>query len=73
MMNSNCQMVLILCQIFKIISKISLEKCGILTTISPIHFCINRINNRSLFKIKDGYKLELQTPETMKLFGSTKK
>ena len=22
---------------------------------------------------KDGYKLELQTPETMKLFGSTKK
>ena len=26
-----------------------------------------------LFKIKDGYKLELQTPETMKLFGSTKK
>ena len=25
-----------------------------------------------MFKIKDGYKLELQTPETMKLFGSTK-
>ena len=23
-----------------------------------------------MFKIKDGYKLELQTPETMKLFGS---
>ena len=22
--------------------------------------------------MKDGYKLELQTPETMKLFGSTK-
>ena len=22
---------------------------------------------------EDGYKLELQTPETMKLFGSTKK
>ena len=30
------------------------------------------MNNR-LFKIKDGYKLELQTPETMKLFGSTNK
>ena len=72
-MNSNCQMVLILCQIFKNISKISLKKCGILTAIPPIHVCINRINNRSLFKIKDGYKLELQTPETMKLFGSTKK
>ena len=26
-----------------------------------------------MFKIKDGYKLELQTPQTMKLFGSTKK
>ena len=26
-----------------------------------------------MFKIKDEYKLELQTPETMKLFGSTKK
>ena len=25
-----------------------------------------------MFKIKDGYKLELQTPQTMKLFGSTK-
>ena len=24
-----------------------------------------------MFKIKDGYKLELQTPETMKLLGST--
>ena len=29
-------------------------------------------NDRLKFKIKDGYKLELQTPETMKLFGSTK-
>ena len=26
-----------------------------------------------MFRIKDGYKLELQTPETKKLFGSTKK
>ena len=26
-----------------------------------------------MFKVKDGYKLELQTSETMKLFGSTKK
>ena len=26
-----------------------------------------------MFKIKDGYALELETPETMKLFGSTKK
>ena len=26
-----------------------------------------------MFKIKDGYKLELQTPKITKLFGSTKK
>ena len=26
-----------------------------------------------MFKIKEGYKLELQTPETLRLFGSTKK
>ena len=26
-----------------------------------------------MFKVKDGYKLELQTPETIKLFGITKK
>ena len=26
-----------------------------------------------MFKIKDEYNLELQTPETMRLFGSTKK
>ena len=42
------------------------------TTIPPIHIYIRRIHNRSVFKIKDGYKLELQTPESMKLFGSTK-
>ena len=50
-----------------------IKKHEILTTIHPIHVYINRINNRQVFKIKDGYKLELLTPETMKLFGSTKK
>ena len=32
---------------------------------------INRIQNRITFKIKNGYYLELLTPETMKLLGST--
>ena len=32
----------------------------------------NKIKNRIVFKIKTGYKLELLTPETMKLLGSTK-
>ena len=36
-------------------------------TFPHIHVYINRINNRLVFKIKDGCKLELQTPETMKL------
>ena len=30
------------------------------------------MKNRIVFKIKNGYKLELLTPETMKLLGSTK-
>ena len=38
-----------------------------------IHIYTNRISNRFLFKIKDGYKLELQTLETMKLFCCTQK
>ena len=33
----------------------------------------NKIKNRIVFKIKTRYKLELLTPETMKLLGSTKK
>ena len=32
---------------------------------------INRIENRFTFKINNGYYLELLTPETMKLIGST--
>ena len=49
-----------------------IEKHETLTTIFPIHVYTNRINNRLVFKIKDGYKSELQMPETMELFGSTK-
>ena len=49
-----------------------MKKHETLTTIPPIRVYINRINNRLVFKIKDGCKLKLQTPETMKLFGSTK-
>ena len=33
---------------------------------------VNKIENRITFKIKTGYYLELVTPETMKLRGSTK-
>ena len=50
-----------------------LKKHETLAENPPIHIYINRINNRLVIKIKDGYQLELQTPETKKLFGSTKK
>ena len=33
---------------------------------------MNKIQNRIMFKIKAGCYLELLTPETMKLLGSTK-
>ena len=45
------------------------KKHETLTAIPPICVYINRINNRLVFKIKDEYKLELQTLETTKLFG----
>ena len=38
-----------------------------------IYLQLLRIDNRLVIKIRDGHKLELQTPETMKLFGSPKK
>ena len=39
----------------------------------PIIIYTNKTQNRIVFKIKTGYKLELLSPETMKLLGSTKK
>ena len=38
---------------------------------APILIYANTINNRIVFKIKGGYKLELLSKETMKLLGST--
>ena len=38
----------------------------------PILIYANKISNRTVFKIKTGYKLELLSKETMKLLGSTK-
>ena len=37
----------------------------------PIRTYINKINTM-VFKIKGGHKLGLKTPETLKIFGSTK-
>ena len=53
--------------------EIIIKKHETLTTISSIHVYIKRINNRLVFKLKYGLdNLELQTSETIQLFGSTK-
>ena len=53
--------------------RVHIKKHKTLPVNSHIDIDFDRINNRLVFKIKDGNKFELQTPETMKLFGSIKK
>ena len=50
-----------------------INKHETLTENPPIQIYPNKIKNRIVFKMKTGYKLELLTPETMRLLGSTKK
>ena len=54
-------------------SEFMIKKHGTLTENPPVQIYQNKVKNRIVFKIKTGYKLELLTPETMKLLGSTKK
>ena len=49
-----------------------IKKHETLAANSPIHIYIDRINIRLLFKTNNEYKLELQTPEIMKLYGRAK-
>ena len=49
-----------------------LKKNGEKTVNSSIRIYINKIENKITFKIKTAYYLELLTPETKKLLGSTK-
>ena len=39
----------------------------------PVQIYPNKIKSRIVFKIKTSYKLEILTPETMKLLGNTEK
>ena len=52
--------------------KYVLRKHGGNTNKPSVQIYVNKIENRITFKIKNGYSLELLTPETMKLLGSTK-
>ena len=63
---------LILYQIFKIHLSIFKKKHGEDIDKPSIQMYVNKTENRVTFKIKNGYSLELLTPETMKLLGSTK-
>ena len=49
----------------------TLKKHGENTDKPSIWIYVNKIENKSTFKIINGCSLELQTPETMKLLGST--
>ena len=59
MKSLNYQMVLIQCQIFKAVAYH--KKHEALRTNDPFNININIIINRLEIKIKDGYKLELET------------
>ena len=48
-----------------------LEKHGGSVDNPSVQIYVNKIKNRIPFKIKNGYILDLSTPETMKLLGST--
>ena len=50
-----------------------IKKHKTLTKNPPVQIYQNKIKNRIVFKIKTKYKLELLTPETTKLLGSTQK
>ena len=49
-----------------------LEKHGENIDESSVQIYVDKIKNRIKFKIKKGYSLELLTPETLKLLGSTR-
>ena len=48
-----------------------IKKHETLTENPPVQIYTNKIKNRTIFKIKTGYKLEILYSETMKLLGST--
>ena len=64
---------LILLILFCFTFEFIIKKHETLTENPPAQIYVDKIKNRIVFKIKKGYKLELLTPETIKLLRSTKK
>ena len=48
-----------------------IKKHETIPCVSPVLIYVNEINNRNVFKIKSGYKLEILSKETMRLLGSS--
>ena len=71
MMNLIYLMDHILFQTFNIILIMLLKKHEAITDNPPVQIYMNKIKNGIAFKITTSYKLELLSPETMKLLGST--
>ena len=73
-MNLICPMDLILFLIFKMVLNKSLKKHETIADNLLVQISVNKIKqNRMVFKIKTGYKLESLSEETMQLLGSSKK
>ena len=53
--------------------KYIIEKHETVADNPPVQIYVNKIQNRTVFKIKTGYKLELLSEETMQLLRSSKK
>ena len=71
MIHLTCLTVLIQLLLFKIILNTLIKKHEAIADVSPVLIYVNEINNRIVFKIKSGYKLEFLSKETTKLLGSS--
>ena len=61
----------ILYQIFNTIFEYIIKKHDAFTNNASIRIYVNKIENRSTFKIKTGYYFKLLTADMLKLLGST--
>ena len=66
-------LILILIDVIQDYFEFIIKKQETFTEDSPVEIYPNRIKSRIVFKIKTGYKLELLSPETMRLLGSIKR
>ena len=62
----------IMCQIFKIYFEYNIKKYQTVIDNPSIRIPLNKMDDKTIFRINTGYCLELLTPETINLLGSTK-